>query len=167
MFPIHHHLPTTQRPRLSGKGFNASLRAIIATEAAYAFGPEGDWLSGRCMLLALALRQALQVGQLMMVGRRLPGGHIVDHMVLAVAIDDEQWLIDGDGLQTTDQMRAKLTREFGIRPVGTGYVNWLAIHEAGLKAAEEDVDSLANMLVAAGLRLDLPQGSDPFSCSEM
>jgi len=104
-------------------------------------------MEGGCALLALALHQCFG-GTLVTIGRPTPLG-VVDHVVLELTTTGQTLYLDYDGLQTRDEMTAKVAFEWRMASVSWGCFDPHALNTAGVEWDEGNVEQLATFLTVS------------------
>jgi len=112
--------------------FNHDLQAVLDADAAYAFLPEGSWLSGGCGLLAESLHRLISDSDIFVV-QQLDHG-FPDHVVVRVTCGLEIVYLDYSGVQTEDELIAAWRDE--CRGASIQLCSLADAHAAGINTGE-------------------------------
>lgn len=87
--------------------FGEELYQLLRTDEAYAFLPDGDWVSGGCWLLAVALKQCCPALELCVldIPNRAPA---LNHVVAKLSTPEGDVFLDGDGVATKEDLIKKM-----------------------------------------------------------
>jgi hypothetical protein len=124
--------------------FSDALVSILSTNESYDYLPMGTWTEGGCTLLAQALLPLLGTDHsLLMVGRPMEDGRVLDHMVVKTPCGH---YIDGNGLQTEDELLRTMHDEWGFNVIQFSEPDFEILEAEGLLYHPADVKAFRKYL---------------------
>jgi hypothetical protein len=122
--------------------FNEDIQAVLDSDEAYDYLPQGTWMSGGCVMLAEALNRLIPGSQLKVIGRAA----VPDHVVVELEEDGERYYLDYDGLQTEGELVEKMLAEVQGEPVVLRAYDSSIIEEWEMDWQQDDLPGFQNFL---------------------
>lgn len=122
--------------------FNEDIQAVLDSDEAYEYLPQGTWMSGGCVMLAEALNRLIPESQLKVIGRAA----VPDHVVVELEEDGVRYYLDYDGLQTEDELVEKMLVEVHGGPVVIRPYDRTLIEQWDMDWQKDDLPGFQNFL---------------------